>query len=183
VQLNVTTAPIVRADLARHRKAVGMATTSELKMAAASRNDLDELCIFMQQLESIRDSGRFLRRADWGQDAEKQVEATPSAVFELVYEAIDHLVHGWERVVLGYEVMFTNFCQPDSPVLARDPARPQLHLVDWPTEPGNWVEFVGDACPPHVVEVSQAMIENREAIPKGLLDPRRFLGPLPAASH
>jgi len=183
MQLNVTSAPIVRADLACYRRKFAMAQTITLKMAAASRNDLDELCIFMQQLESIRDSGRFLRRAHWGQDADKQVEATPSAVYELVYEAIDHLVHGWERVVLGYEVMFTNFCQPDSHVLARDPARPQLYLVDWPTEPGNWVEYVGSTCPPHVVEVSQAMIENRQAIPKGLLELRRFLGPLPAASH
>ncbi len=108
------------------------AKTHQMKMARATKSDLDNARLAYQILEAYyrddcttrKDFNHFedheivLIKSIFKNDQDQDAEVDLWAMNDLIY---GHLLRGFFRILWGYEVMFANACDPDEDVLEFKP--------------------------------------------------------------
>ncbi len=96
-----------------------------MKMARASKDDLDRMIAFMQFIEEFMDYGTYTPEND--EVEEESIDLTDEAFVERIRELWGrrfghHGVDGaWARVVFGYGVLIDNVCDPNADTLEWKP--------------------------------------------------------------
>lgn len=152
-----------------------------MNIAKASQDDIDELAILLEQLESIAEYEEFVPRDKRGSNFDEEVSANPGNVFQLVKEAMRERVHGWRRVVWGFDTLVKACCKADSDILEGDPRKPMVDVVDRPSEPGLYVRYGAKSIDLRVVLKSDVEADNPGAMcnEAGV----RWVGPLPTVEE
>lgn len=96
-----------------------MGRTIDVKMAKASKEDMDRVRRFMEMIEEVMEHGTYTEPDD--DDEEESEPVGTERLFELIEDAWNPTGQGvgtsWRRVVYGCEILIDNACDPDADTL------------------------------------------------------------------